>query len=331
MDESKITRDISAENNFDFLRFLLAISVFCTHYDRIFGEDFINFPISISTSVSAFFVISGMLIYRSCLRSSSLKSYWMKRARRILPAYVLIVLLVIFLFAPFSDWALSSYFFSMDMVKYLGANLTTLNFLHAGLPGVLDGHTVNPSLWTIKIELFLYLLTPLFVLLFAGKRRWMVLLMTAVCSLLSVLLRRHADMTQIASFDLVGKWCALVVCFMVGVSLYLYRDFMEKYKWLLLVPSLLLFCFDDYVVDFFRPFAIAVCLYVAAFALPCFKAFKRVGDLSYGIYLYHGPIVYLTICLGWGLSLRNFLLTLSAVLLVSFLSWHLWEKKFLGR
>lgn len=331
-DNRHLEQDIPVENNFDLLRLVLALSVFCTHYDRIFGEYFINCPISISGSVSSFFVISGFLIYRSCLRSSSLKRFWVKRAKRILPAYVLIVLLSIFLFFPFSDRTLGEYFFSSDMLKYLGANLSTLNFLRVDLPGVMDGGSVNPSLWTIKIELFMYLLTPLFLLLFSDDRRWLSPLLVAMGSLATVLLRRQADMTGIETYDLFGKWGALMICYVAGVALYLYRELVERYKWPLFLASIALFFLPcDCAVDFCRPFLLAVLVYVLAFATPSIRMFKSLGDLSYGVYLYHGPIVYLTICMGWGISLPNFLLTLSFVLLFAFASWHLLEKKVLGR
>lgn len=326
-------QDILVENNFDFLRFLLALSVFCTHYDRIFGEYFINFPITISRSVSSFFVISGMLIFRSCLRSSSLRSFWEKRFRRILPAYVLIVLLVVVLFFPFSSLGVRDYLFSSDMVKYLFANLTTLNFLHPGLPGVMDGAAVNPSLWTIKIELLLYLSTPLWVMLYERFDRSLSLFVVAIFSIVSVLLRWHADVTGVAVYDLVGKWGSLSACYLAGISLYLYRDLLQRYKWHLFVPCLLLLLVADapYVVEAVLPFALGVVLFVVAFSFPFLNGFGRIGDLSYGIYVYHGPIIFFTICLGWKLSLLGFAATLTITLLVAFLSWHLLEKRVLKR
>lgn len=326
-----LEQDIPVENNFDLLRLILALSVFCTHYDRIFGERMINFPITISTSVSAFFVISGFLIYRSCLRSSSLKSYWVKRAKRILPAYLLVVLLVPVLFFAYSGLPMSDYFLSWDMLKYYAANLTTLNFLHPGLPDVMEGKSVNPSLWTIKIELFLYFITPILIWMNVERRRWALLLALAIVSFVSVMLRRHADITGVAFYDLVGKWSSLVACFLTGVAFYLYREWMDRFKWYLLPPVVALLGVESYWVDFLRPFALGVVLYVVAFSLPCFKPLKRVGDLSYGIYLYHGPIVYFTICMGWTQSWSNFFITLSSVLLLSFLSWHLLEKRVLCR
>ncbi len=328
-----LEQDIPVENNFDLLRLILALSVFCTHYDRIFGERMINFPITISTSVSSFFVISGFLIYRSCLRSSSLRSFWEKRFRRILPAYVLIVLLVIALFFPFSTFGLRDYIFSSDMVKYLLANLTTLNFLHPGLPGVMDGAAVNPSLWTIKIELLLYLSTPLWVLLYERLDRSLSLFVVTLFSVVSVLLRWHADVTGVAVYDLVGKWGSLAACYLAGISLYLYRDLLQRYKWYLFVPCLLLLLVTDapYVIEAVLPFALGVVLFVVAFSFPFLNGFGKFGDLSYGIYVYHGPVIFFTICLGWKLSLLGFVATLAITLLSAFLSWHLLEKRVLRR
>jgi peptidoglycan/LPS O-acetylase OafA/YrhL len=113
-------------------------------------------------AVKALFVISGLLIYRSYSRSSSLASYLEKRVRRIYPAYFTIVV-----FAAIALWPLStlpcSLYFAAGFWKYLGANLLFLNFLAPSLPGVFASNSmpaVNGALWTLKIEVAFYLFVP---------------------------------------------------------------------------------------------------------------------------------------------------------------------------
>lgn len=327
----QITKDIETDNCFDFLRFFLALSVFFSHYDVLHGSSLLNYPIPTPRSVGAFFVISGLLIYRSYCRSHTLKRYFEKRARRIFPAYLLIVLLSSILFSAFSSLSVREYYSSPDFWKYLAANLSTMNFLHPSLPGVLDGEAVNPSLWTIKVELLLYLAVPVLSSFFLEKHRWLSVAIAVLCSLTAVFFSHTADETGVAAYDLVGKWVSLVAYYMVGVSLFLYREEMGRIKWYLLLPAFVLSALNGYAVDCFRPFAIGALVYFAAFTLPFLNKFGRIGDLSYGIYIFHAPIINLTICMGWEVNLRMFATTLLLVLLVAFLSWHLLEKKVLSR
>lgn len=327
----QIKDDIASENCFDFLRLFLAVSVLFSHYDKLHGVDFIHFPVSLPLSVSGFFVISGILIYRSFCRSSSLKSYFVKRVKRIFPAYVLVVLLSSLVFSFFSDLPASDYFLSSDFFRYLAANLTTLNFIQPNLPGVRGLEAVNPSLWTIKIELMLYLLVPVFAWLFDGKRRVLSVVAVAVVSSVSIFLRWKADVSGVPSYDLLGKWIALAACFLAGVSLFLFRVELKKCKWFLIVPAVALLMVDGYAVELVHPFAVGIAVYFFAFTLPFLNRFGKIGDLSYGTYVFHGPIVNVTICMGWTVCAGNFLLTVLMVLLVAFLSWHLLEKRILGR
>ena len=118
---------------------------------------------------------------------------------------------------------------------------------------------------------------------------------------------------------------------MAGGVAYLYREELRRYKWYLLLPSILVLMASSYFVDFFRPFAMAAVIYFAAFTLPFLNRFGKIGDLSYGIYIFHAPIINFTRCLGWEVSWTTYFETLLLVLLVAFLSWHLMEKKILAR
>ena len=327
----QITNDIETKNSFDFLRFFLALMVFFAHYDILRGVSFVNSPITSPMAVSGFFTISGLLIFRSYCRSNSLKSYFLKRVKRIFPAYVLVVLLVVPLFACFSELPLREYFLSAELFRYLVANLATMNFLHPSLPGVLSGEAVNPSLWTIKVELFLYLLVPLVASLYAKSSRVWSVVVVVLTSLLATWLKRTADDTGVPTYDLVGKWVSLVSYFMAGAAAYLFREELKRYKYFLILPAMSILALETRDAEFFRPFAMGVAIYFFAFTTPFLNKFGKIGDLSYGIYIFHGPIVNLTICLGWEDGPHTFFITLFLVLLVAFFSWHLLEKKILSR
>lgn len=323
--------EISTENNFDFLRFIFAIFVFFAHYDYLNGVDFINCPFGAPQAVNGFFVISGLLIYRSYERTASTKKFFIKRARRIFPAYFLVVLLTPLLFSFFSTLSFKEYWQSSDLLKYLVANLSFMNFLHPDLPCVGSVTAVNPSLWTIKIELAMYLSTPLlFFLVQKGGRRTMVILATLL-ALLSATLRWQADQTGIGSYDLLGKWILLAASYVGGVCLLLFYKELYRWRWIFFAISLPILFLHGFVADFLRPICTSGVVFAIAFSLPFFNCFGKLGDPSYGLYLYHGPLVNLFICAGISVSVGAFGLLTTTLLILSYLSWHLFEKRILRR
>ena len=80
------------ENNLDIVRYYLSFAVLFAHFAELTGTTN-YFPTSSYTAVGGFFMLSGFLVFYSYLRSKSLGQYLARRARRILPPYVAIVLL----------------------------------------------------------------------------------------------------------------------------------------------------------------------------------------------------------------------------------------------
>lgn len=155
-----------SRNNLDCLRLVFASIVFLFHLSVLSLVPALAFfarYLSADVAVKSFFVISGLLIYRSYTRSSSLASYLEKRVRRIYPAYFTIVVLAALALFPMSSlppW----HYFGAGFWKYLAANLVFLNFLAPALPGVFAGNdiaAVNGALWTLKIEVAFYLSVPI--------------------------------------------------------------------------------------------------------------------------------------------------------------------------
>ena len=157
-------------NNFDFLRFFLSFTVVIGHLIIVSGID--NFKqyqpfVNSYASVTAFFIISGFLITSSYIRTKSIKSYFKKRAQRLLPAYIFVIITCTLLLSFVSRSSLIDYFSNIQLYKYFLANISFLNFIEPCLPGVFlhDKLTcdVNGALWTIKIEVGFYLLIPILI------------------------------------------------------------------------------------------------------------------------------------------------------------------------
>jgi peptidoglycan/LPS O-acetylase OafA/YrhL len=128
--------DIGKDNNFNFLRLVFAFSVAIGH---ALPADY-NYTLSIlfngHVAVCGFFIISGFLITKSYVDSKNIKEYFVKRCRRLLPAYWLVVLLCAFGLSAFSNLPPGEYFTSPLLFKHIAASLCFLNFVQPSLPGV---------------------------------------------------------------------------------------------------------------------------------------------------------------------------------------------------
>lgn len=155
----------SRNNNFDFVRLVLAVIVLLDHSFGASGSPALQILPNIFSSqlaVEGFFAISGFLIVASYERSRSLKDYASRRLRRIGPAYLAATVLALTIGFCFNR----ALFASRATYQFLAANLTLQNYLHPDLPGVFQHMryaAVNGPLWTIKLEVLFYILVPLLV------------------------------------------------------------------------------------------------------------------------------------------------------------------------
>ena len=333
---------IPARNNFDHLRLFLAICVFLFHTaeltqlnDFMFLKDFIN----VTVAVHSFFIVSGFLIFMSYERSTSLKSYFVKRLRRIAPGYIVVVVTLFLALSLLSTLPLGEYFSSGDSWRYLFANLTTLNFLHPGLPGVFEEHhwtAVDGSLWTIKVEIAFYLSVPIIAFFYRWFKPVYVLSALFVASTLYFygmgMLSQHYQsyLLYMLQHQLPGQ----LLIFSGGALLYYYFDLFKKYRHQLFIVAVIVYASQS-VVSIYPLYALSLSIIVIylATALTYLGHIAKYGDLSYGIYIWHFPLIQIFIALGFftskvwfgfaGLSLL--------VLTAAWLSWHLIEKPFLSK
>ncbi len=335
-------KDIQQPNNFNMIRLFLAFYVFCVHFVVLSAVDTNLLFIYGPDCVRGFFVISGFLIYSSYCRSSSLKSYFIKRGRRILPSYFFIVLFFSIVLFFVSSLSVSEYF-GRDWVRYLTYNLTFSNFKEPTLPGVFtenDFDAVNGSLWTIKIELMCYVALP--VLLYLCRKIKMnpfiffggVILLSLIYSFVCDTLFAGTGDEKYAIYGRqIGGQLAY---FIMGIMLYelLHLVMAHKYK-LFAIGVIALVCayLIPTVACFVKPFAIALIVIPAAF-MGRWGFWLGSTDISYDFYLLHFPVVQLFVhfkvveSVG---AVPAFLLALATVVTLSSLSWYFIGKPFLKR
>jgi peptidoglycan/LPS O-acetylase OafA/YrhL len=287
-----------------------------------------------------------MLIYRSYTRSSSVRSYFEKRARRIYPAYFTVIVL-----AALSLWLLStvplSQYFGIGFWKYLGANLLFLNFLAPSLPGVFTSNgisAVNGALWTLKIEVVFYLFVPVMHYLCSrlGTKRTIVLIFFLSCLWkygFAFLATMHSargvfslDSSRNIYSQLEVQFPAQLAYFTAGVLLLLYFDKLKLHFKSIAFVTLCL-----YLVDHWFAAGTLDILWISGLVFlfgfwRYFGNFSKYGDFSYGVYIVHWPILQVLISLGFSKLNPALFLLMSVVLvgLTSVLMWLLVESRFLS-
>ncbi len=329
---------VPSGNNFDFLRLLFACSVMCNHYSALTGQNW-WIPISSPMAVQGFFIISGFLIVRSFYRSRSLKDYFIKRAKRILPAYILVVLLCAFGLFFLSDLPFSQYFSSSAFLKYLVANLSFMNFIQPTLPGVFTDHietVVNGSLWTIKVEIMLYLSVPLIVYLVRRFDKRIVLLLIYLFAIaFNFVMGYLYDTKGNEIYQILSRQVFFQMSFFItGAFLLFYFDFLLKYRLAFFLAAIPVILFPSIkILYYFYPLAWGLIIFAIAFSLPFLNKAGKYGDFSYGIYLFHFPVIQIFISLNFcnNNNFFTFLLVIFSTFLLAWLSWHLLEKRFLKR
>jgi peptidoglycan/LPS O-acetylase OafA/YrhL len=356
--ELKSSADFS-RNNLDCLRLILAsiVALFHLHFlSNISTFECFGTYLSPSFAVRSFFVISGLLIYRSYTRSSSVKSYFEKRIRRIYPAYFTIIVVVAFALFPLSA-APASRYFSFGLVRYLAANLVFLNFLAPRLPGLFvhsASSAVNGALWTLKIEVVFYLFIPVLHWLCErlGTKRvlWTLFILSCVWKYGFQILWSMDSLpihSRILYGELAVQFPGQLAYFIAGIFLLLYFDKLKHYFGVILAITVTLFLVDHfYTGKIFASYTgkvfdsdtmldliwISGVVFIFGF-WRYFGNFSKHGDFSYGVYIVHWPILQTLVALHLNTRLNPWVflaLAVSLIFLAAFLMWHLVEKRFLA-
>lgn len=333
---------------FNFVRIALAYSVVVWHTVAVAegtaaGARVLPLWPAIFAILPMFFSLSGFLVTASALRLP-LREYILNRAFRIVPAIGVDICLCALVVGPlFTNLALGSYFSDPLFFRYF---LNIIGYISYQLPGVFlnnpDAGIVNGALWTVPFEIACYVVMSTMIWLgLVRKWHWAVGLAAAIVVVAALLYGLGIGTGQgladkLARFAFLSKGASLVPSFLLGSGVYLLRDrlpYSPVLAGLIVLGLVGLGVFGDPAL-FDHPVFVGVMsfplAYLVAFIgltpIPMPKVLEH-GDYSYGIYLYHYPILQ---CLQsvfgltswWGLALVSALpITLFAVM-----SWHWIEK-----
>lgn len=296
------TAGSSRDNNFNLLRALAATAVLVSHSHALtsgHGEAEplrASLGLSLGTlAVAVFFFVSGFLVTGSLQARGALRPFLRARVLRIFPGLVVCMLLTVFVLGP---WATT-----LDTAAYLAhprtwfhllKNTTLLFGVRMPLPGVFEDLpypvTVNGSLWTLPIEFRLYLGLGLLSLIVARVPDAAAprVLPAAVAALAAVGVA--AFLREPTEANTTALMCAQ---FFLGATLQCHRDRLRLtprgagLAAALLAASTLNATAFAWAFTLLLGYLVLWLAYVPGGAL---RRFNRVGDCSYGLYLYAFPV-----------------------------------------
>jgi len=331
----------STKNNFDLIRLVAAVTVLVSHSWPLCGSNFEPFAFYLGGydtgggwAVSVFFIISGFLVTRS-VEGRDIESYLMSRVLRIIPALAFVTLVETFVIGPI--------FFSGSFSKYIGAgalkHLLNINVFDIAteLPGVFSGlpsHLINGSLWTLPVECSFYIVLPFLAFSFFRNRFLTLFLIVFVAAGYTVMVAYGYDWANQGGllFSSVPLFYGLksFLFFLAGSALWIWRRSIPFSPGLAICAVLLLVAAHEGYAA--RPaYHIALpylTIYLAVSAPIAGPILARVGDLSYGTYLFAFPIQQAVLATA-GTQIGPIGLALAALpitLPVAFLSWKLVEQ-----
>ena len=332
------------QNNFDLIRLLAALQVAVQHsHMHLFVPlaPLLAGLVNLFPGVPIFFFVSGLLISRSYERSGGLGRFAINRGLRIYPALwvcTAVSIIAVFLvgyrsagltFAEFATWTCAQttfvQFYNPEFMRGFGV-------------GVLNG-----SLWTIAVELQFYVLAPCLyrvglienrrliatMLFFLTINRlfyygcgplgladawWMKVVGVTFAVhfymfLAGVFVQRNFDAFERV---LAGRGRSIVICYLVFATLA--RQ---------IVPTLSL---DNGIHPLLF---VPLCLAVFSLAFSCRTCSERLlkgNDISYGLYIYHMPIVNCFRYFNWVGSPVNLAAALVLSIVAGWLSWRRVER-----
>lgn len=330
------------DNNLNLIRMLAASAVLVSHaYPIALGAgtpeplSFLHGQTLGHFAVAIFFGISGLLIARSFDRRRSTRQFVAARVLRLYPG-LLVALGVTVLFGLFVTTLPSSdYLRASQTMSYIPRNMS-LAFLQYSLPGVIEenpyGSEINGSLWTLFYEVACYIAVAVVGFVGIIRKRW------AFTALFAALTASHAFMSGQSSD---GGWAyrlhqlvSLAFPFALGTAAYVWREQLPLSwpiaitLWLLALP----FVGDQIFATVMLVPLFYTTIWLAYIPKGWLLRYNRLGDFSYGTYIYAFPVQQALVYFMPGQSpAQNILLGMPPTVILAVLSWHLVEKRALAK
>lgn len=327
--------DHGRDNNLNLIRFLCATGVIFSHSWILQGvldpaERYLRSCSLGDMAVRSFFFLSGYLILKSGLRGSDAGDFVIARALRILPALIVAIFACVFVLGPIvSILSVRAYFSSPETWVFLREMI--LYRTNDVLPGVFMQniiHSVDGVLWTLPLEWSMYMVVLTACLISRPKSFWM----RSPLKNTALVLGAFALLMQMMPFEHGPHARSWVTYFALGSGCYLLRRFIP----LSVLVALLLAGGDLALIGTHGTLAD-----IGTRLIPCilgyflltfgfhpsalFRSFLRLGDYSYGLYIFAFPIQQTAITYVRGFWMI-FAISYPISLLMAIASWRYVEK-----
>jgi peptidoglycan/LPS O-acetylase OafA/YrhL len=342
---------ISRENNFDLIRLIAAFQVLIWHGSVHFNLSERLYDILVVIyhfpGVPIFFTISGFLISFSLERNNfNLKQYFKNRSLRIFPALWVCTIITALLLIIFNKIGSSK-----DFILWFIAQITFFQFyVSESLKNWGTGHP-NGSLWSIAVELQFYFVLPLILYVInLSQNKLFINLLLFLVFFLSILIKYFIHNNAfIMHNELYVKLLNNTVLiylhfFLTGIAIYKNFEWLLPYLkdnaiiWLVIYAVyILIFKFwlkvydNNYEISIWGILSNSILSFLTiSFAFSFTNLSKKLlhdNDISYGIYIYHMPIVNTLISVGYTGNIWNLLILAILTSILAFFSWKLIEQR----
>lgn len=328
----------SRNNNFDFIRFCAATLVLFSHSYPLSGRNpqepiakFIGYETGGGIALAVFFIISGYLITASYINGKGPFDYIRKRSFRIFPGLIVAILLSILLGSAITPLDFGKYIIHPQTLAYLKNLVLNIQY---NLPLVFSNNilpnTVNGSLWTLPVEVFMYGLVMLFGL--AGALKRSVILTTTM--ILAIFYFFAGNYLSINNYIILNaaplmQFFKLGTFFFLGSTFYVFKDKIpiNGYVALLFFIAIVTTIKSSIGAILYTLLTPYLVFYISKLKIPTLANFGKHGDFSYGIYIYAFPVQQSVIYfLGEKISIGFFtLISFSITVVLAIISWKLVE------
>jgi peptidoglycan/LPS O-acetylase OafA/YrhL len=329
-------------NNFNLIRIGAAFMVLISHshilalgpaLDDPSGNEplirLVGFTLG-AIAVHIFFITSGFLVTGSLLSRQNTLDFLSARSLRIFPGLIIMTVLTVFALGPFFTVA-RNYFSARQTYAYLLRCSTLISGIELELPGVFENNplrgVVNSPLWTLPREILMYLMLA-FIWVMARKK-------PLVFKRLATGLFFMAWITALVRHFYFPERDDLAVFFFMffaGAAVYLFKKRIALSRavfWSCLIAVLASAAVNQ--STFFIVYLLTVpylTIYVAYVPSGHIRHYNKVGDYSYGVYIYGFPIQQSVVALFLGISVIGlFFVSAITTLFLAMLSWHLIERR----
>lgn len=333
---------VGKDNNFTLMRLVAAVSVVFTHSVAVLGLPWIpdvflaGFGRTYGeAALDMLFVTSGFLVTASLLLRPNLIEFYWARLLRLYPGLWVMLLVTTLGLAPFvTTLPLREFFSSHQTWEYVWKCSTLFSGIRFSLPGVFETmplrNEFNGSLWTLPVELRMYVYLGLTWLAFAFIPKYRLKGVAIFAPVAAVVYGASVARARLMGGPFSGTDVA-VFMWLYGSALWYWRHRIPMSWGLLaaLVAALALAGLIGREVGFvaYLLCMAPIVLHLAYLPGGFIRRYSNAGDYSYGVYIYAFPAQQTLAFAFPGISLIGLIAGSAGIAAVSAgLSWRFIEK-----